>query len=149
MADIVAKRLVKLQQRSGFVILKRAPGPEPMTRPIRGGRPLWMASRSSDLIHESPPFLYGLGPKASSKCEGTEASTIRKLSVAITNIPAKKVHAPDKDSCRPKESVKVTINRTRQSCCVGFEITMSDLGVTKLVQPCESVAYTGLLERSS
>ena len=35
MADIVAKRLVEHLQRSGFVIMKRAPGPAPTTPVIR------------------------------------------------------------------------------------------------------------------
>jgi hypothetical protein len=35
MADIVAKRLVEHLQRSGFVIMKRAPRPAPTTPVIR------------------------------------------------------------------------------------------------------------------
>jgi hypothetical protein len=35
MADIVAKRLVEHLQRSGFVIMKRPPGPAPTTPVIR------------------------------------------------------------------------------------------------------------------
>ena len=35
MADVVAKRLVEHLQLSGFVIMKRPPGPGPTTPPIR------------------------------------------------------------------------------------------------------------------